>query len=195
MKQHGKGKLLCIAGIFLLFLCVSSVSAQHTEWFLEKTASPGSVTPGDLITYTITWTKIEENDMYILTNLTDTLDSNVEFVSASGSYHIDNGVVVWEPAEQIIDSVDVTGDTLTMKGHFLLVVRVRPATPEGTVIHNSAMVGGFDGAEMWDWAAATADATVVKPIPTPEFPGIIVPCIAVLGMLLLVTGKKFRDRS
>jgi len=163
-------KRLLVSGLFvLLIVCISPVAAQHTEWFLQKTGTPDTVSPGETITYTIRWTKVEENDMYIFTNLTDTLDPHVVFVSATGSYTLNGGVVTWDPAEQWVDSTTVVGDTLTQTGHFTLVVRVKTGTPDGTIIHNYAEVGGFDGYFMWDSAGASEDTEVVVHGPHTEW--------------------------
>ena len=140
-----KKKYITIGCIVLLLsmVCIFPVSAGI--WGLTKTDSPDPVSPGDTITYTLNWQEVSEgsDQYYVTANLTDYLDQNLELVSASGNYLIDGNMIIWE--------LGMVGPLES--GTHTLIARVKPGTPEGTVIHNEALVFGYDGAGIDEWSA------------------------------------------
>ncbi len=85
---------------------------------VEKTASATTVTPGDLLTYTLTVTNLHPTLPTLNLILSDTLPAGVQFVSASGTYTItaSGEEVIWK-----LDSLEA--------GHawqVVVVVRVDP---------------------------------------------------------------------
>jgi len=144
-------------------------------WGLTKTDSPDPVAPGDTITYTLNWQEVYpgSDQYYVTANLTEYLDQNLELVSASGSYLTDGNMIIWD--------LGMVGPLES--GTHTLIARVKPGTPDGTVIHNAAMVFGYDGAGMDEWLWAYADTTVRTTHTTPKFPPVFLPAAMIIGML------------
>ena len=99
-------------------------------WGLIKTDSPDPVAPGDTITCTLNWQEVNPgSDLYYVTaNLTEYPDQTLELVSASGSYLTDGIMIIWDLG--MVGPPDSGAQTL--------IARVKPGTPDGTVIHNAA---------------------------------------------------------
>ena len=91
--------------------------------------SKDCVYPGGTITYTITY---ENKNNYKVTNaiVTDTLSSNLTFVSASAGGSYSGGKVTWK-----LGTINPNA-----KGTLTLVVKVTSGTAHGTVIKNSGVI-------------------------------------------------------
>ena len=61
-----------------------------------KTASPGIVSPGGWLTYTMTVTNLHPTAVANHLVLTDVLPTHTTFITATGDYILNNGVVKWE---------------------------------------------------------------------------------------------------
>ncbi len=100
-----------------------------------KTDTPDPVTAGSNITYSI---NINNGGPSTATNVSfsDTLPANTTFVSLSGT----GGWSCTTPAVGGTGTVNCSVSSLTFNVIFTLVVKVDPATPNGTVISNTANV-------------------------------------------------------
>jgi uncharacterized repeat protein (TIGR01451 family) len=63
---------------------------------LEKLASAETVTPGSLLTYTLTITNQNPDGLTEEVILTDSLPAGAQFVTASGDYSFEDGLVNWQ---------------------------------------------------------------------------------------------------
>ncbi|OGO42345.1 MAG: hypothetical protein A2W36_01795 [Chloroflexi bacterium RBG_16_58_14] len=63
---------------------------------LEKIVSAETIAPGFPLTYTLTVTNLNPDGLTNGVILTDSLPAGAQFVSASGSYTVTDGVVIWQ---------------------------------------------------------------------------------------------------
>jgi uncharacterized repeat protein (TIGR01451 family) len=72
-------------------------AVESIHWIeLQKTTSASTVFPGDLITYTLTITHVNEITPTTNVVLTDTIPSGTSFVSATLPYSITNDTIQWD---------------------------------------------------------------------------------------------------
>jgi uncharacterized repeat protein (TIGR01451 family) len=84
---------------------------QDYDLEISKTG-PDTANPGDQITYTIEWTLNGTGTAPAVT-VTDELPAGTTFVSASGAYSINNGIVSWEYSDVIPCTTET--ETLTVE--------------------------------------------------------------------------------
>jgi uncharacterized repeat protein (TIGR01451 family) len=111
---------------------------------IQKTASGDLVRPGDLITYTIAYSN-SGNEVAHAVHITDTIDGNTVFQSASPGY---SGSYVWT----IPDLPPSATTQLT------LTVRVTDALPNGVPLTNGVVVQDATGVSATDQATATVQS-------------------------------------
>jgi uncharacterized repeat protein (TIGR01451 family) len=111
---------------------------------IQKTASSGLVRPGDLITYTIAYSN-SGNEVAHAVHITDTIDGNTVFQSASPGY---GGSYVWAIAN--LPPSATTQLTLT--------VRVTDALPNGTLLTNGVVIQAATGVSATDQATSTVQS-------------------------------------
>ncbi len=119
---------------------VASAPVLH----VQKTASGDLVRPGDLITYTIAYSN-SGNEVAHDVHITDTIDGNTDFQSASPGY---SGSYVWV----IPDLPPSATSQLT------LTVRVTDALPNGTPLTNGVLIQDATGVSATDQATATVQS-------------------------------------
>jgi uncharacterized repeat protein (TIGR01451 family) len=119
---------------------VASAPALH----IRKTASGDLVRPGDLITYTIAYSN-SGNEVAHAVRITDTIDGNTVFQSASPGY---SGSYVWT----IPDLPPPATTQLT------LTVRVTDVLPNGTLLTNGVVIQDATGVSATDQATATVQS-------------------------------------
>ncbi|HEV8238301.1 MAG TPA: DUF11 domain-containing protein [Thermoanaerobaculia bacterium] len=179
----------------------TTIGAPVADISLAKTDSPNPVEPGANITYTITFSNAGPSNSG-QTQLDDTLPAGTTFVSLSAP-------AGWSCVTPNVGSggqVTCThGSAPLGNSVFTLVVKVDPATPDATVISNTASVTvaqGVTDPNPGDTVATTGTTvsapdggggdggSPVDPIPALDWRGLLV-----LGVLLAALGAAWMRRS
>src|SRR6185369_12483700 len=146
--------VLLVAG--LLVLPAVPALAAPADLSVTKVDSPDPAVAGSNVTYTIAVTNLTAADATTVA-LSDTLPANTTFVSFTSPA----GWSCTTPAVGGTGTVNCTIATLPANGSgsFTLVVNVNAATPNGTIVSNTASVRSIDDPVVGN-NSATATTTV-----------------------------------
>ena len=120
----------------------------NPELHLSKEANTDVVEPGDLITYTISYSNSGDAPA-IDVHITDTIDANTSFVASDPPH--DSGNYVWEIGE--LWPADTHQITVT--------VRVTDSLPNGTLLTNDAIVWGAGNITDTDQAIVNVESSPI----------------------------------
>ncbi|WP_170150246.1 DUF11 domain-containing protein [Parahaliea mediterranea] len=101
---------------------------------LQKTAAVRAVTPGELLTYTLSYSNTG-TDREAQATLEDNLPPETTYQSSTGGGTHAGGVVTWNLGEVAAGA----------SGSVAVTVRVNDGVPGGTVLHNAATLSGLSG--------------------------------------------------
>ncbi|HXW98249.1 MAG TPA: hypothetical protein VEI51_00835 [Methanomicrobiales archaeon] len=177
--------LAIVASLVLLVAVICPVSATIIPG-MALTASPASVAPGDVLTYTIT----ASNSGTEISNprIEFAYDANLDYVSASPVSNQElQGFTVTNPAFWFstdtpprIVQVNPLGGTYAI----IVTTRVKASAPCGSSVTSTATMIDAGDDNPPSQASAGATTQVTCPVQAPEFPTPAVPA-AMLGLLVL----------